>query len=107
MVDGRDGRPALVLLAAQDLCGVVVMAKKRIVLGIEEEELYPGLWGYTMEDDGALYIPWIVADKPGNGALRAYLDNLEAKETRSIKFPNVINQALAEYLARRGYKPIQ
>jgi hypothetical protein len=83
------------------------MTKTRNILGIEEEELSPGLWGYTMEHGGALYIPLVIADKPGNGALRTYLDHLEATETRPIKFPNVINHGLAKYLARRGYRPTQ
>src|SRR5438034_5253812 len=83
------------------------MVKTHNIADIEEEELSPDLWGYTMEHNGSLYVPWIAADKPGNGALRTYLNHLEATETRPIKFPNVINEALAEYLARRGYKPTQ
>lgn len=68
-----------------------------------EDELWPGLRGYAMEHEGSLYIPFIAADEKGKGTLTAFLDDLEAKETRSIKIPNVINGRLAGFLARRGY----
>jgi hypothetical protein len=65
------------------------------------EELAPGLRGYTVEVDGALYIPMVMADEPGSGALSAYLDSLPHDKT--IKFPTVISRILREALERRGY----
>jgi hypothetical protein len=63
--------------------------------------LAPGLRGYTMEVDGALYVPLVVADNPGHGAMRRYLDALP--RDRTIKFPTVINGLLEGMLQRRGF----
>ncbi len=66
------------------------------------DELAPGLKGYTMEHEGATYVPVLFADHPGSGALTRYLDGLEATGV-TVKIPNVINGRLEAYLQRRGY----
>ena len=57
-----------------------------------------------MEHDNALYIPLLVADHPGSGALTGYLDHLEEMTKLPLKIPNVLNARLAAYLIRRGWK---
>lgn len=57
-----------------------------------------------MEHDGVIYVPLLMADNPGNGALSRYLDQLEASTDKAIRIPNVINPRLEAYLARRGYQ---
>lgn len=65
------------------------------------EELAPGLRGYTLEHNGALYIPLLMADEPGSGACGAYLDQLPTD--RTIKVPNVLSSVLVGMLMRRGF----
>ena len=67
-----------------------------------EDQLAPGLRGCAMEHHGAIYLPLLFADKPGNGALTRFLDELEAEYT--VKVPTVLNDDLAAYLVRRGYR---
>lgn len=71
---------------------------------MELDELAPGVLGYTMEEGGALYIPFIMASKPGNGDVGRYLDGLPTE--RTIKVPNVMNGILVGMLKRRGYVPV-
>lgn len=61
----------------------------------------PGVWGYTMEEEGALWIPVLVAERPGQGNVGRYLDSLP--RDRTIKVPNVLSSRLAGMLARRGF----
>jgi hypothetical protein len=70
------------------------------VIGVLDE-LAPGLRGYTVDHEGALYVPFVVADDPGHGALSRYLDSLPTD--RAVKFPTVISSKLAGALQRRGY----
>jgi hypothetical protein len=65
------------------------------------DELAPGLFGYTVEYEGALYVPLVVADDPGHGACSRYLDSLP--RDRTIKFPTVISSKLEGALQRRGF----
>ena len=67
------------------------------------EDLAPGVRGYTVESFGVLYIPVIVATKPGNGDVSRYLDSLP--RDRAIKFPTVVNNKLEWMLRRRGFEP--
>jgi len=69
------------------------------------DELAPGLRGYTVEIGNDIYIPVLMADQPGQGALTSYLDKLEASG-KTVKIPTVLSDHLAAYLKRRGYKPI-
>lgn len=68
-----------------------------------EQELAPGLSGYTVEFEDSIYVPLLIADEPGNGALTRYLDKLE-QGPKTIKIPNVLSGRLARYLQRRGYQ---
>jgi len=67
------------------------------------QELAPGVYGYTMEHEGALYVPLLVAENPGTGQVRAYLDSLP--RDRTVKFPCVISSILEAALLRRGFVP--
>lgn len=67
------------------------------------EQLAPGVQGYTMRDSyGALYVPVVISDSPGEGNVSRFIDDLLAKE-QIIKFPCVINSKLEEMLKRRGF----
>lgn len=63
--------------------------------------LAPGVRGYTVEYDGALYIPLLHADHPGHGAVGRYLDGLP--RDRSVRVPCVISSRLRGMLLRRGF----
>jgi len=68
----------------------------------ELDELAPGLRGYTVEKDGALYIPFFIAEERGKGVLTRYLDDVESRY-KVVKIPTVLSERLALYLQRRGY----
>jgi len=68
----------------------------------ELDELAPGLRGYTVEKDGALYIPFFIAEERGKGTLTRYLDDVESRH-KVVKIPTVLGERLALYLQRRGY----
>lgn len=67
------------------------------------DELAPGVFGYTMEDEHALWIPIIQAERPGSGAVSRYLDSLPLD--RTVRVPNVISGRLEGMLERRGFVP--
>lgn len=67
----------------------------------QEPYLAPGVRGYTVEVDGALYVPLLIADQPGSGAVGRYLDSLR---DRIVKVPCVLSERLAEMLRRRGFR---
>ena len=69
------------------------------------DELAPGLKVYTVEVGNDIYVPVLMADQPGQGALTGYLDKLEASG-KTVKIPTVLSDRLALYLTRRGYKPV-
>ncbi len=60
-----------------------------------------GVRGYIVEEHDAIYIPLIIADKPGNGDVGRYLDSLS--RSRTIRIPNVLNPILEGMLERRGF----
>ncbi len=60
-----------------------------------------GVRGYTVEYDGALYIPVILADVPGRGDVGRYLDSLP--HDRIIRVPTVTSDILEGMLRRRGF----
>ncbi|MFQ5813001.1 MAG: hypothetical protein ACE5I2_07415 [Anaerolineae bacterium] len=72
-------------------------------LGLEVDELAPGLKGYIVETDDAIYVPFIEAVERGKGALTRYLDGLE-RGPKAVKIPTVLSERLERYLARRGYR---
>lgn len=58
-----------------------------------------------MKIRGEIYIPLILADAPGSGAVSRFLDSLPTRTT--VKVPCVVNPQLAEMLKRRGFSAIQ
>jgi len=69
--------------------------------GLLLDELASGVRGYTRDVDGALWIPIIIADDPGSGAVGRYLDSLP--RDREVRVPNVFSSRLAGMLMRRGF----
>jgi len=65
------------------------------------EPLAPGVYGYTMEHDGALYLPMIWSAEEGKGHVGRFLDSLP--RDRTVRVPNVISDRLAGMLERRGF----
>jgi hypothetical protein len=63
--------------------------------------LAPGVRGYTVESDGAVYIPVIIADAPGQGDVGRYLNSLPLD--RIIRVPTVTSNVLEGMLKRRGF----
>ena len=66
-----------------------------------EERLGPGVRGYTLEFGRGLYVPWIAAEREGQGDVGRYLDALPCNQR--VVFPNVISPRLAGMLLRRGF----
>jgi hypothetical protein len=66
--------------------------------------LAPGVRGYAMESDGAIYIPVIIADNPGSGDVGRYLDGLPPD--RTIRVPNLTSEILEGMLRRRNFDVI-
>ena len=67
------------------------------------EQLAPGVTGYTREWNDSLYIPYIRADREGNGDVGRYLDSLPTD--RRVVVPCVISKRLEGMLKRRGFTP--
>lgn len=65
------------------------------------DEISPGVLGYTMEFEGATYIPLIEPLHPGQGDVGRFLDSLDPIQT--WKVPTVVNGVLAGMLLRRGW----
>lgn len=68
-----------------------------------EERLDDGVLGYTVETPEGIYIPWIQAEREGDGRVGRYLDALPCD--RRVVFPTIISARLAGMLARRGFIP--
>ena len=73
---------------------------QRIVPG-HEPVLAAGVRGYKLWSRGELYVPLIIADRPGNGDVGRFLDALP--KDRVVKVPTVTSARLAGMLARRGF----
>lgn len=80
------------------------MTEPRTITPGQEPEIAPGVRGYTVEKDGALYVPLVIASTPGDGAVGRFLDALPAD--RPVKFPNVLSPKLAGMLQRRGFRRV-
>jgi hypothetical protein len=65
------------------------------------EPIAPGVLGYTVEKGDDLYVPFVMAEKEGNGDVGRYLDGLPTD--RRIVFPDVLSGRLLGMLVRRGY----
>lgn len=81
--------------------GIPLIKEGEPIIPGREPYLAPGVRGYAVKSKGAIYIPVIVADKPGNGDVRRFLDSLPTDQT--IRFPCVISPVLAAALERRGF----
>jgi hypothetical protein len=66
-----------------------------------EPELAPGVRGVVFDTEKGIYVPLILAEEPGSGAVSAWLDTLPAD--RRVVFPNVLNGKLRTMLQRRGF----
>lgn len=66
-------------------------------------KLAPGIRGHFIDaGHKGVYIPTIVSEKEGKGAVGAYIDNLKELYGQ-IRFPNVTNPKLEGMLKRRGF----
>ena len=68
----------------------------------EEPEVAPGVRAMVFDTPNGIYIPVIIADRPGRGDVARYLDSLPA--TRRVVFPTVISARLRAMLERRGFE---
>ena len=64
-------------------------------------EIYPGIQGYAIEENGELYIPFIYSEPPSNflGFIR-----LTERYSPPVVFVNLINGKFARLLEKRGWK---
>jgi len=69
----------------------------------QEPTLAPGVRGYTLDVDGALWVPLIYAEDEGSGQVGDYLDSLPFN--RTVVVPNILSGRLAGMLQRRGFSP--
>ena len=68
-------------------------------------EIAPGVDGYTVDlGDKGLYVPLLMAKRPGNGDVGRYLDSLPLD--RRVVVPGVISGILEGMLERRGFSLI-
>ena len=65
------------------------------------ELLAPGVLGYSVDTPEGLYIPFIMAARPGAGDVGRFLDSLPLD--RRVVVPCVISPLLASMLERRGF----
>ena len=66
-----------------------------------ETQLAPGVRGFAVEQSGEVWIPVIVAEVEGSGAVGRFLDSLSPR----CVIPCVFNPRLMGMLARRGWVP--
>ena len=66
---------------------------------LEEYELFPGVFGYAIEESGRIYIPLVRPAKEGNGDVGKFLNSVSPR----CVFPNVISPRLRGMLERRGF----
>lgn len=67
---------------------------------MSEYELGPGVFGYAIEVDGAVYIPVMQATDPGSGQVGEFLDRVPS----NVRIPNVVSSVLRGMLLRRGWR---
>jgi hypothetical protein len=103
--DGSDISGLVDDVLTEMLRGNMFQLEDRNVLRVDNllplDELSPGLFGYTLESGGALYVPLVVARPPGRGALSRYLNALP--RDRVVKFPSVLSSILERALLKRGF----
>jgi hypothetical protein len=86
------------------MSGVEVRVDPGLLAWLEAQgmgQLAPGVFGYTVERDGMLLIPFLAANHEGSGDVGRFLDGLP--HHRVVGFPNVVSRRLAGMLARRGF----
>ena len=69
-------------------------------VGRMDYRLAPGVYGYAVEADGEIWLPYIRAAREGSGAVGRFLDRLPA----NAAIPNVVSSRLLGMLRRRGWK---
>lgn len=72
--------------------------KGGVLIPGQEPEIYPGVKGYAVEHDGAIYIPLIIGD--GTGKVSEMLDRL----TYRCRIVGVVSSKLREMLFRHGWR---
>lgn len=65
-----------------------------------EQPIAPGVLGYAIEEKGRIFIPLIIAEHEGDGAVGRFLDSLSSR----CVIPTVTSGRLAGMLKRRGWK---
>jgi len=83
-------------------CAPTVPEGRRLAPGWELDTLGEGVEGYTVEKDGATYIPLVIATHPGSGQVGRWLDGLDP--ARTWKIPNITSGRLHGMLTRRGWE---
>lgn len=68
----------------------------------EEPLVAPGVRAIVFDTPAGIYIPIIIADRPGCGDVARYLDTLPLR--RRVVFPTVISARLRAMLERRGFR---
>ena len=66
-----------------------------------QNEIAAGVVGYWFDAPQAIYIPLVIAKRPGSGDVSRFLDALP--RSRRIVFSNVVTAKLAAMLAARGF----
>jgi hypothetical protein len=79
-------------------------AGEAITLG-QEPEIGEGVRGTAFDTENGIYIPLIIAERPGTGAVSRFLGALPTD--RRVVFPTVTSQRLHAMLARRGFQQIE
>ena len=74
--------------------------KEGAPLGFDLEVIAPGVRGYAIESEGKIYIPFIMAERPGNGDMGRFVDSLSDR----CVFVNVLSSTLMKMLIKRGWK---
>ena len=67
----------------------------------QEPLVAPGVRALVFDTDKGLYIPFIAAERQGEGDVGRYLDALP--RDRRVVFPSVISRRLMGMLERRGF----
>lgn len=67
----------------------------------QEPRLSNNVRGFAFDTPHGIYIPLVIAEKPGNGDVGKFLDRLPRH--RRVIFPSVINAKLQGMLRRRGF----
>lgn len=65
------------------------------------EQVADGVLGYTVEEEGVLFVPVIMAVQEGDGSVGRFLDSLP--RDRTVKVPEVMSSRLQGMLERRGF----